>query len=137
MNQDFLMEEHKQEKKQTSKPSLKFPRPKKNNQLRPPRPDDDFNWSRVVRVVLSWSAIILGVFIIMTLFRATEEQETDLNYNQYVDLLHAGKIKEATIKKTDIENYDFHGVLKAPEEFQTINGKKVTVDKIHVTLPFV
>ncbi|MBI5214906.1 MAG: ATP-dependent metallopeptidase FtsH/Yme1/Tma family protein [Ignavibacteriae bacterium] len=103
----------------------------------PQRPDDDFNWNRVVRVVLSWSAIILGVFIIMTLFRATEEQETDIGFNQYQELLRAGKIKEATIKKTDIENFDFHGILKTPEEFQSTSGKKVMVEKFHVTLPFV
>ncbi|MBI3195233.1 MAG: ATP-dependent metallopeptidase FtsH/Yme1/Tma family protein [Ignavibacteriae bacterium] len=130
------MEEQKQDK-QDPKPSRKFPRPKKNRPNQPQRPDDDFNWNRVVRVVLSWSAIILGVFIIMTLFRATEEQETDLQYNDYARLLHEGKIKEATIKKTDIENYDFHGILKTPEEFQTTVGKKVMVDKFHVTLPFV
>ncbi len=131
------MEEQKQDNKQNTQPSRKFPRPKKNKPNRPQRPDDDFNWNRVVRVVLSWSAIILGVFIIMTLFRATEEQETEIHFNQYLELLRAGKFKEATIKKTDIENYDFHGVLKQPEDFQTSSGKKVTVDKIHVTLPFV
>jgi len=130
------MEEQKQDN-QNTKPTKKFPRPKKNRPTMGQRPDDDFNWNRVVRVVLSWSAIILGVFIIMTLFRATEEQETDIGFNQYQELLRAGKIKEAVIKKTDIENYDFHGTLKTAEEFQSASGKKVMVDKFHVTLPFV
>ncbi|TAK55264.1 MAG: AAA family ATPase, partial [Bacteroidetes bacterium] len=73
----------------------------------------------------------------MTLFKATEESEYDINYPQYLELLHGGKIKEAIIKKTDIENYDFHGTLKEATEFKTSSGKPVNVDKIHVTLPYV
>ena len=39
------------------------------------RPDDDFNWNKVLKVVLSWSAIILLVFLVMTLFKGTEGTE--------------------------------------------------------------
>ena len=39
------------------------------------RQDDDFNWNKVLKVVLSWSAIILLVFLVMTLFKGTEGTE--------------------------------------------------------------
>ncbi len=125
-------------KKKQNIPPRKPSRPRRNKPGGgPSRNDDDFNWGRVLRVVLSWSAIILGVFIIMTLFKNTEEAEYDLDYSHYVELLHAGKLQEAVIKKTDFENYDLHGILKEQTEFKTSAGKAVKVDKIHVTLPYV
>ncbi len=125
------MDENNKKQNAPRKPN----RPRRNKPMGP-RHDDDFNWGRVLRVVLSWSAIILGVFIIMTLFKNTEESEYDLDYSHYVELLRAGKVQEAVIKKTDFENYDLHAVLKEQTEFKSSTGKAIKVDKIHVTLPY-
>ncbi|HEX9006103.1 MAG TPA: ATP-dependent metallopeptidase FtsH/Yme1/Tma family protein, partial [Bacteroidota bacterium] len=78
------------------------------------RQDDDFNWNKVLKVVLSWSAIILLVFLIMTLFKTSEGTEVELTYTEYQSLLEGGKIEHATIKKSEFANYDFHGELKEP-----------------------
>ena len=43
------------------------------------RPDDDFNWNKVLKVILSWSAIILLVFLVMTLFKGTEGSEVEIS----------------------------------------------------------
>jgi len=116
----------------------KVVRPKRN---RPPRNqfrnDDDFNWGRLLRVVLSWSAIILGVFIVMTLFKATEGTEYEVDYPEYLKVLHDGQIREAVIKKSDLNNFDFHGTLKEPMDIATATGKRAKVEKFHVTLPYV
>src|ERR1041385_8335003 len=102
----------------------KLPRPRRNrpskNQF---RGDDDFNWGKVLKVVLSWSAIILGVFIVMTLFRAQESTEYELDYTLYQSLLTNGQIGSATIRKSDLNNFDFHGVLKKPEDLAVSTGK--------------
>jgi len=115
----------------------KLPRPRRNrSQKNQFRNDDDFNWSKVLKVVLSWSAIILLVFIVMTLFRTQEGTEYELQYTQYQDLLSKGQIYTAVIKKSDLNNYDFHGTLKSPAEIQTTAGKTATIERFTVTLPY-
>ncbi|HMD14599.1 MAG TPA: hypothetical protein VKI62_08245, partial [Bacteroidota bacterium] len=74
----------------------KLPRPRRNRQQKNQfRNDDDFNWGKVLKVVLSWSAIILLVFIVMTLFRTQEGTEYELQYTQYQDFLSKGQIYTA------------------------------------------
>src|SRR6266850_3820511 len=86
----------------------KLPRPRRNrpakNQF---RGDDDFNWGKVLKVVLSWSAIILGVFIVMTLFKSQETTEYELDYTQYQTLLAEGEINSAIITRSDLYTCDF------------------------------
>jgi cell division protease FtsH len=116
----------------------KLPRPRRNrpskNQF---RGDDDFNWGKVLKVVLSWSAIILGVFIVMTLFRSQEGTEYELDYTQYQSLLKEGLINNATIKKSDLNNYDFHGILKKSVDVATSTGRTLPVQRFVVTLPYI
>ncbi len=116
----------------------KLPRQRRNrSQKNQFRNEDDFNWGKVLKVVLSWSAIILGVFIVMTLFRAQEGTEAELDYTQYLKLLEDGAISSATVKKSDTNNFDFHGTLKAPQDLVTIGGKKISGEKFVVTLPYI
>jgi cell division protease FtsH len=98
------------------------------------RPDDDFNWNKVLKVILSWSAIILLVFLVMTLFKGAEGGEVELTYTEYQKLLGTNLIESATIKKSELTNYDFHGVLKSPQTLQR-NGRTVTFQRFTLTLP--
>lgn len=98
------------------------------------RPDDDFNWNKVLKVVLSWSAIILLVFLVMTLFRGTEGNEVEITYTEYQEFLAHNLIAEATIKKSELMNYDFHGKLKEPRRLKR-EVKEITVQKFMLTLP--
>ncbi len=97
-------------------------------------PEDDFNW-RTGRIIIGWAAIILAVFLVMTLFRGNDNPETEITYSQYQTLLVSGFIKEAVIKKSDINNYDFHGTLKEPTEITTDSGTRKKIDKFVVFLP--
>ena len=116
----------------------KIPRPRKNRQQKNQyRNDDDFNWGKVFKVVLSWSAIILGVFIIMTLFRTQEASEYEIDYTQYQTLLNSDEIASAIIKKSDLNNFELHGTLKNAIELHTSAGKAVQANKFIVTLPYV
>jgi cell division protease FtsH len=112
-----------------------FTRPQRNKKPGPPiRPEDDFNWNKVLKVVLSWSAIILVVFLVMTLFKSTEPSEVEVTYSEYQDLLHNNHIRRATVKKSELTNYDFHGELKEPQTV-TRNNRQVAVTKFVLTLP--
>ena len=61
------------------------------------RPEDDFNWNKVLKVVLSWSAIILLVFLVMTLFKGTEPTEMEVTYAEYQSFLASGQIERGTV----------------------------------------
>jgi len=71
----------------------------------------------------------------MIWFRGNQKLEYEITFDQYQQFLKAGKIKEAIVKKTDVNNFDFHGVLKEPEEMVTVDGKKVRSDRFVVFLP--
>jgi cell division protease FtsH len=120
---------NKQDKLGNKKPQRK---PIKKN-----RNDDDFNWQKLSKVVLSWFAILVGVFIVMTIFKATGTQEYAIDYPVYIDLLKSGDIKEATIKKADFNNYTFHGVLKEVKNLRTADGVSTNVTHFITTLPYI
>jgi len=98
------------------------------------RQDDDFNWNKVLKVVISWSAIILLVFVVMTLFKGTEGTETEVSYNEYESFLDKGLIAEATVKKSELTNFDFHGTLREPTRLNR-GGKEISVTRFSLTLP--
>ena len=100
------------------------------------RPDDDFNWNKVLKVILSWSAIILLLFLVMTLFKGTEGSEVEITYTEYQQFLQSGEITEATIKKSELTNYDFHGVLRESKRISR-GGREVTFQRFMLTLPFI
>jgi cell division protease FtsH len=104
------------------------------NQL---RNDDDFNWGKVLKVVLSWSAIIFGVFILVTLFRTPETSQYEIEYTKYLELLNSGQISSAVIKKSELDNYEFYGTLKNPIQIKSTSGKTVSVERFFVMLPFI
>ena len=115
----------------------KLTRPRSGRQQRNQyRGDDDFNWGRLMKVLLSWVAILSGVFILITLFKVSEGTEYEIDYPEYIKLVHDSQIREAVIKKSDLNNFDFHGTLKEPLDVATSMGKHAKVEKFHVTLPY-
>jgi cell division protease FtsH len=100
----------------------------------PFRQDDDFNWNKVLKVVLSWSAIILLVFMVMTLFKGTEPTEVEVTYSEYQSFLQTGQIERATVRKSELTNFDFHGKLKSQQRV-TRTGREIPVTHFVLTLP--
>jgi cell division protease FtsH len=102
-----------------------------------PRQDDDFNWNKVLKVVLSWSAIIVIVFLVMTVFKGTEEAEMEVTYTEYQDFLQKNQIQEAVIKKSELTNFDFHGTLR--EQQRVVRGSRDSAPfhKFTLTLPII
>jgi cell division protease FtsH len=98
------------------------------------RRNEDFNWNRVFKVVLGWSAILFGFFLIMIWSKSGDSGEIEIGYDQYQRLLTEDKIKEAIVKKLD-NTYTFHGVLKQPESLNA-GSRQVTADKFSVLMPY-
>jgi cell division protease FtsH len=114
-----------EENKTNGSSNYKGPRKKKS---------EDFNWNRVFKVVLGWSAILFGFFLIMIWSKSGDSSELEIGFDQYQKLLSEDKIKEAVIKKLD-NTYTFHGVLKQPENI-TVGKNQLTTDKITLLLPY-
>ncbi len=130
-----MSEEKKNEqndKKNEKRPFI----PKMKKPKLPNRNDDEFNWTKVFRVVLSWSAIIMAVFLVMTIFKGAETTEYDVTFTQYQDFLKSKQIAKATIKKSNLNDFDFHGTLRDAQEITMPGGKRVRVEKFTLTLPY-
>lgn len=108
--------------------NLKIPRGNPN------KPDDNFDWSKIIRMVFGWGAVIVAAVIVMQLFKTGTPTYVEISYKEYVKLLDEDKIKKANVAKSDINDYYFQGELKA-EEFININGKEVKVRNFSVYLP--
>lgn len=113
------------------------PRPPSPRRPQRPRPDDESPWTKFGRVVLSWVGIIMVVFMVMWVFRASEETEYEVGFGTFQQLMNDQKFSEAVVKITGFNVYDFHGKLKEPMEITTASGKTAkNATKIMLTLPY-
>ncbi|MBW7888305.1 MAG: ATP-dependent metallopeptidase FtsH/Yme1/Tma family protein [Bacteroidetes bacterium] len=83
-----------------------------------------------------WTAILMVVFVLMTMFRSTDGNEQEVTFSQYQDFLQNNLIEKATIKKSNLNDFDFHGVLREQQEIKVSSGGIKKVDKFFVTLPY-
>lgn len=105
-------------------------KPGGNNQ----KPDGDFDWSKVLKTVFSWGAVIIAAVIVMQLWRDDSSGVMEINYDKYRNLLTKQKIAEAEIIKTDVNDYTFEGTLKEEERLY-IKDSYVKIKKFSVFLP--
>ncbi|MCW8818096.1 MAG: cell division protein FtsH, partial [Ignavibacteriaceae bacterium] len=64
----------------------------------PNRPDDNFDWSKIIRMVLGWGAVIFAAVIVMQVLKTGQENYVDIPFAEYRRLLNeTDKIKDATI----------------------------------------
>ena len=116
------------ENKKNDKPT-KFPKPGGSG-----KPDDNFDWSKIIRLVFGWGAVVIAAVIVMQLFKSGSATYVEVPYDQYVKLLNEDKIAKATITKADVNDYYFKADLKS-EETLTINNKEIRTKEISVYLP--
>lgn len=97
--------------------------------------DENFEWSKILRMVFGWGGVIVAALIVMQMFRAGDMAEVEITFNEYQKLLDDNKIESAVIKKSEINNYYFHGRLKEEEYLTVAQGKKIKTKKFVVFLP--
>ncbi|MCH7964824.1 MAG: ATP-dependent zinc metalloprotease FtsH [Bacteroidetes bacterium] len=102
---------------------------------KPNKPDDNFDWTKIIRMVFGWGAVIVAAVIVMQLVRTDQVNYAEIPFDAYERLLEQpDKIKEATITKSDINDYYFTADLTS-ETTITINGKPKKVNAISVYIP--
>ncbi|MHB1687715.1 MAG: ATP-dependent zinc metalloprotease FtsH [Ignavibacteriaceae bacterium] len=117
------------DKNDENKPSQKIPKGGGSN-----KPEDNFDWSKVIRMVFGWGAVVIAAVIIMQLFKTNTTNYTDVSYSEYEKLVNADQILKAKIIKSDVNDYYFKAQLKS-EDTLTINGQITKVKYISVYLP--
>src|SRR5690606_533546 len=101
----------------------------------PNRPDDNFDWSKVIRMVFGWGAVIVAAVIVMQVFRTGAENYTEIPYGEYEILIQNPEvISSASITKADLNDYTFKASLKK-ETNVNINGKPVSIKAFSVYIP--
>ena len=109
--------------------------PKDSKGNKPNKPDDNFDWTKIIRMVFGWGAVIVAAVIVMQLVRTDQVNYADIPFDAYERLLEQpDKIKEAIITKSDINDYYFTADLTS-ETTITINGKPKKVNAISVYIP--
>ncbi|NUN10654.1 MAG: ATP-dependent metallopeptidase FtsH/Yme1/Tma family protein [Ignavibacteriaceae bacterium] len=98
------------------------------------RQDDNFDWSKIIRMVFGWGAVIIAAVVVMQMFKSGGTVYTEVSYNQYKSYLLEGKIARATITKSDINDYYFKGELR---EEVLINERKVRNISVYLPEPLV
>jgi cell division protease FtsH len=105
----------------------------KNN--KPNKPDDNFDWSKVIRMVFGWGAVIVAAVIVMQVFRTSAETFTEIPYGEYEILLQTPEnISSVSITKADLNDYTFKAELKKETNIN-IKGKSVSVKAVSVYIP--
>lgn len=99
------------------------------------RNDDNFDWSRIIRMVFGWGAVIVAAVIVMQMLKTTNGTYIDIQYDTYQHLLANHKIEKATITKADVNDYYFKATLK--DTLFQVNGKQVTSISVYMPEPLV
>jgi cell division protease FtsH len=108
---------------------------KPNKNLKNKRPDDNFDWSKVIRMVFGWGAVIVAAVIVMQVFRTSSETFTEIPYGEYEILLQTPEnISSASITKADLNDYTFKAELRNETDIK-IKGKPVSVKAVSVYIP--
>ncbi len=124
-------ENFKQDNQNNKKPSF----PNKGRKPEFKKGDENFDWSKILRLVFGWGGVIVAAIIVMQVFRSGDAQEVEITYNEYQRLLNEGKIESAVISKSEINNYYFHGKLKQEELLKVGKERSVKSKKFMVFLP--
>jgi cell division protease FtsH len=103
--------------------------PKKNPIRDIKKPDGDFDWSKVIKSVLSWGVVVIAAVIVMQFMNDGTNTGMEVTFDQYETLINSDKISEAKIIKDETNNYILEGQLKGKEFINNQN-----IDKFRVTL---
>lgn len=91
------------------------------------KPDGDFDWSRVIKTIFSWGAVIIAAVIIMQFWKTEDQSGVKISNSKYETLLESGKISSVRLIKKDVNNYNLEVTLKEEQFIDNQNVKKFNV----------
>src|SRR6185295_3859462 len=93
--------------------------------------------NKFARSFMIWAFLILGVFCVIIYFQGNPKAEQRVSYSEYRDFLQNDRIANAIIVKTQLNDFEFRGMLKQdftmmvegkPREFRNFIVKLGVVD---------
>ncbi|MBU0473564.1 MAG: ATP-dependent zinc metalloprotease FtsH [Bacteroidetes bacterium] len=103
--------------------------PNKNPIRDSKKPDGEFDWSKVIKSVLSWGVVVIAAVIVMQFMNEGTKSGMEITFDQYEVLVNTNKISNAKVIKDETNNYIFEGTLKDKEFINNQN-----IDKFRTTL---
>lgn len=126
---------HKEDK-DNSKEKGSAPQNLPKRPVRQPHQEDS-QWGKFGKVILSWLAIVLAIFLFIWTIRASEETEYEISFSTFQQLLDEQRISEAVVKITGYNVFEFHGKLREPMDIQTTSNKLArNASRVTLTLPY-
>ena len=93
---------------------------------------NSFQWKQAGKTSLIWVVILISAIFLSNLFTSKNRNEVEIQYFEYQKFLNAGAILEAEINENE-----FHGKLKEPQDLIREGQKIGEYTNFLVTLPFV
>jgi cell division protease FtsH len=90
---------------------------------RGPGGDDEGNIGRIMRTVLVWLTIFVGVSVIFMIVKNGGQQYVPVSYNEYRRILSEDRIESATVYKQGLNDYEFRATLKEPTQVRGDDGR--------------
>ncbi len=107
--------------------------PKKNKGFGPQKPDGDFDWTKIMKQVFSWGAVIIAAVIVMQFLNTGQGEAVEVDYYVYENFLEDDKIEEIVVVKSEINNYLLQIDLRSEEQV-TVGKNTLSTDKIKVVI---
>ncbi|HEY7750703.1 MAG TPA: AAA family ATPase, partial [Ignavibacteriaceae bacterium] len=113
------------------------PNPRGSKGSGPNKPDDNFDWSKIIRMVFGWGAVVVAAVIVMQIFKTGQENYVEIPFGEYERLLNeTGKISEAVITKSDLNDYYFKAELTSETSVKLDGGPRdVTAISVYIPEP--
>ncbi len=110
------------------------PKNKQQNRNNDNRGDDNFDWSKIIRMVFVWGALLVGAVIVIQMLKSGNGSYVEIQYNKYLELLENDKISKAIVTKSDINDFYFKAELRSEE---LINDRKVRMISVYLPEPII
>ncbi|GAB1429516.1 ATP-dependent zinc metalloprotease FtsH [Ignavibacteria bacterium] len=104
-----------------SETQKKQPQPPRNN-----LGGGDSTMNKVLRSIMIWGTLFVVFIIAWMYLHGRQTQWWSVSYSEYMNFLNEGKITEAVIKKSQLNDYEFNGTLRSPETVMR-DGREVKI----------
>jgi cell division protease FtsH len=84
--------------------------------------NDESPAGKVMKTAMIWLFIFGFVVVMYMLVSSGQQSEVSVTYTEYKQFLEAGKIESATISKSQLNDFVFHGVLREKVSILKPNG---------------
>jgi cell division protease FtsH len=106
-----------------------------SGQKRPTPPREEMDFGHIMRTVLLWAVLLLGVIFLVVIFnRNNNPAEVEVSVTEYQQLLNAGNFMSGKLEQYGLNEYRFHGKLRGNMPVKTLDNKTESATDIIVNL---